>query len=303
MGSPLGQQRSYRAPVEAPPEAGFVTSESPSPAAVRADPDPGVPFEDRAPSAVSKAWSLTKLLLGLVMVIGISLAAAWGARHYAMTTPRFAIERLEVVGGRRLTTDAVSRQAGVSVGQNVFALDLAAAEAKLLENPWVRQAKMTRRLPRILKVELEEYQATALCSIGPALFLVTKDGEPFKELAENDPFDLPVITGISRENLARDRPREIDRIRAAIEVLRLYERVPLHHAFPAQEVHLSAGGAATLTIGKQAVGVHLGKGDWRQKLTMAARVMSRVQRQGKVPGIIFADNEAHPERVVVRMRQ
>lgn len=302
MGSVARDSESYGAPVEAPPEVGFVTGESPAPGAVRVGSEEPLSIDDEAPSAAARVWSLTKLLLGLVMVIGISLGAAWGARHYAMTTPRFAIERLEVIGARRLTTEAVSRKAGVRAGQNIFSLDLARAEAKLIEDPWVKKAKITRRLPRVLRVEIEEYQPSALCSIGPELFLVTKDGEPFKALREADPFDLPVITGISRENLARDRAREIDRIRAGIEVLRLYERLVLHHAFPAQEVHLDPGGAATLTIGKQAVGVHLGKGDWRQKLTMAERVMSRVQREGKVPGIIFADNEAHPERVVVRMR-
>jgi cell division protein FtsQ len=219
-----------------------------------------------------------------------------------MTTPRFAIERIEVTGARRLTTEFVSKQAAVAVGQNIFSLNPAEAESNLLQSPWVREVKITRRLPRVLRVELTEYEAMATSSIGDRLFLVTKDGTPFKELADSDPFDLPVITGISAENLARDRPRELERLQAALEVLRLYERIALHHAFPAQEVHLSPDGAATLTIGKKAVAVHLGKGAWRQKLTMAARVMSRVQRQGKVPGIIFADNEAHPERVVVRMR-
>jgi len=293
---------SRRASVEAPFEGGFVTGESPSPGPVRAGSGEPIGLDDELPSRGARAWSLAKLLLGLAMVIGISLGAAWGARHYAMTTPRFAIEQLEVVGARRLTTDAISKQAEVAVGRNIFTVELEQAEKKLLDDPWVKQARITRRLPRVLRVELEEYQATALASIGDQLFLVTKDGDPFKTLEQDDPFDLPVITGISRENLARDRAREVDRIRAGIEVLRLYERIPLHHAFPAQEVHLDPGGAATLTIGKQAVGVHLGKAEWRQKLTMAERVMSRVQREGKVPGIIFADNEAHPERVVVRMR-
>jgi cell division protein FtsQ len=289
------------APVAAPPDVGFVGGESPHPGLARADSEEPLGVDEQ-PSAGARVWSLTKLLLGLGMVIGISLGAALGARHYAMTTPRFSIERLEVMGARRLTTEAVSRQAEVGVGQNIFAIDLLKAETKLLEDPWVKKAKITRRLPRVLRVELEEYQAAALTSIGPELFLVTKEGQPFKALGEADPFDLPVVTGISSENLARDRAREVERIRAGIEVLRLYESLPLHHAFPAQEVHLAPSGAATLTIGKQAVGVHLGKGDWRQKLSMAARVMSRVQREGKVPGIIFADNEAHPERVVVRMR-
>ena len=30
--------------------------------------------------------------------------------------------------------------------------------------------------------------------------------------------------------------------------------------------------------------------------------IGELQKKGRVPGIVFADNEAHPERVVVRMR-
>jgi hypothetical protein len=35
---------------------------------------------------------------------------------------------------------------------------------------------------------------------------------------------------------------------------------------------------------------------------MAERVLGKLGQKGQVPGIVFADNEAHPERVVVRMR-
>ena len=131
---------------------------------------------------------------------------------------------------------------------------------------------------------------------------MTRTGEPFKALLDSDPFDIPVVTGVSPENLARDRAREIDRIKLALEVLGHYERLPLSHAFPAQEVHLDDSGAVTLVIGRQGVSVKLGKGPWLTKLRMAERVMSKVQGQGEVPGIIFLDNAAHEERVVVRMR-
>jgi hypothetical protein len=35
---------------------------------------------------------------------------------------------------------------------------------------------------------------------------------------------------------------------------------------------------------------------------MAERVISELRQKGRAPGIVFLDNEAHPERVVVRMR-
>jgi hypothetical protein len=35
---------------------------------------------------------------------------------------------------------------------------------------------------------------------------------------------------------------------------------------------------------------------------MAERVFAKASGKGGLPGIVFLDNEAHPERVVVRMR-
>jgi len=71
---------------------------------------------------------------------------------------------------------------------------------------------------------------------------------------------------------------------------------------PVQEVHLAASGDVSITVGKGGISIHLGKGPWRKKLLMAERVIGQMERKGKAPGIVFADNVAHPERVVVRMR-
>jgi hypothetical protein len=35
---------------------------------------------------------------------------------------------------------------------------------------------------------------------------------------------------------------------------------------------------------------------------MAERVIAELAAKGRTPGLVFLDNEAHPERVVVRMR-
>ena len=260
------------------------------------------PTDTEGSEAWRRTWSLMKLGAGVVLVLGVSLGVAWGAHHYALTTSRFAIEQVEVRGARRLSTEQVANLAGVQVGQNIFTVDMLEAERRLVAHPWIQGARVTRQLPRELFIEVTEFEARAVASIGDQLFLVTRTGEPFKALLDSDPFDIPVVTGVSQENLARDRAREIDRIKLALEVLGHYERLPLSHAFPAQEVHLDDSGAVTLIIGRQGVSVKLGKGPWLAKLRMAEQVMSKVQRQGEVPGIIFLDNAAHEERVVVRMR-
>jgi cell division protein FtsQ len=161
---------------------------------------------------------------------------------------------------------------------------------------------VTRRLPSTLRVELTEREASAVVALAEHVYLVTREGVPFKEVEPGDPYDLPLITGASPENLARDRTREIERIQTGLEVLHQYERVPLSKVYPAEEVHLADAGDVTLTAGKDGVTLELGTGPWRKKLLMAEEVVGELRRKGRTPGIVFLDNQAHPERVVVRMR-
>jgi cell division protein FtsQ len=294
-----------RASVEAPSESGFVPGESPTPppAKVKANARAGRAAIARArPAGPSAVLAWLKLASGVVVAIAAALAVAWGVLRYTISTPRFAVNRVELEGAERLTQAQVTQRMGLELGTNIFKFDPEGAEQKLLADPWIRQVKVTRRLPSTLRVELEERDATAVAAIGEKLYLVTRIGEPFKELEPKDPFDLPVVTGIAAENLAKDRPREVSRIAIALEVLRHWQKIPSSQVYPAQEIHLTEGGDVVLTAGKTGVTFHLGRGPWRRKLLMGDRVIERLARRGRVPGIIFLDNRAHPDRVVVRMR-
>jgi len=297
-------QRTHGGHVVAPDE-GFASGESPMPAAVQAK---GAHVRGSEPEmagargVVALLWSALKLASGLAVVVGVSLAVAWSAHHYALTSPRFAIHTVDLVGAKRTTLDQIKTDSGVAVGLNIFALDTDVAERKLLENPWIAEVKVTRRLPSTLRVELSEREAAAVVALGERLYLVTPEGVPFKEVQAGDPFDMPLISGASPENLQRDRKREIERIQTGLEVLRQFERVPLSRVYPPEEVHLADAGDVTLTCGKDGVTLELGTGPWRKKLLMAEEVVGELRKKGRTPGIVFLDNSAHPERVVVRMR-
>ena len=262
----------------------------------------GSPAEAAPSGTWAKLASALRLGLGLALVIGTSVSVAYSVRHYALTSPRFSIQEVNLIGGKRVSPQQAQEQAGVVLGSNVFALDTALAERKLLENPWISEARVTRDLPRSLRVEIKERDAAALAVFSDRLYLVTAQGEPFKELVPGDPADFPLITGVSVEGLSRDRPREIDRVKVGLEVLEQYSRVPLSKTQPAQEVHLADSGDVVLTAGKEAITFELGKDAFRRKLLMGEQVVGEMRRKGRSPGTVFLDNQAHPERVVVRMR-
>ncbi len=253
-------------------------------------------------NAWGRIGEAVKLLLGVLSVVGMSAGAAWGAHRYALNSPRFAVRTIEVDGQRQRGDSRIAELAGLQLGQNLFQTDTDAAERRLLSDPWVEKARVLKELPSTLRVELTEREASALALIAGDLFLVAQDAKPFKRLEPTDPHDMPVITGISPENLARDRDRELERIATGLEILRQFERIELSRVYPAQEVHVGEGGEVVLTVGKAALSLHLGVGEWRRKLLMAARVVGRLARAGQTPAHVYLDNSAHPERVVVRMR-
>ncbi len=250
------------------------------------------------------SWFLLglKVIVGLALIVGAVGSLAWGVHRYAQTTPRFAVVNVEIEGTRRLARDDVLGAAGVQKGDNLFALDVEKAEASLLSSPWIAQARVIRQLPGTIRLEVVERDAVALAVIGSKTFLVSQDGEPFKEMGSGDPHDLPIVTGLSLLSLSKDRRAELSRLRDTLGLLRDYEKLPIAHSFPIEEVHLEPSGDAVLTVGSEGISMHLGATPWKRKLLRAERVLQRTRKAGGQPSVVFLDNDAHPERVVVRVR-
>ncbi|MRG95982.1 cell division protein FtsQ/DivIB [Polyangium spumosum] len=242
------------------------------------------------------------LFLGVMIVLSASIAVAWGARRYIMTSPRFAIRTVLVDGNRRLPAEHVAGAGGVTVGRNIFELDLETAGAAVTTEPWVEKAIVTRTLPNTVRITVVEREAWAVATIGGDLYLVTRDGDPFKRVAEGDPIDLPYVTGITPEKVAADRPGVVNALRRALDVVEDMDRAGISKRYPIQEVHLERDGTIVMTIGKDAISLYLGQTRFREKIEQAARVLLELSKRKANPSVIFLDNEAHPERVVVRMR-
>ena len=226
---------------------------------------------------------------------------AWGARKHVMTSPRFAIAEVDVIGNRCRPREAVVAESGVVAGTNVFALDLDAARTRLLADPWIADAMLSRRLPGTVIVQVVERRAAAVVAMGDT-FLTTSDGEPFKKLEPDDPVDLPLVTGLAAESIADDREGTMRTIRRAIDLAAEYDHTPLAKRIPLGEVHVQPDGSFRLVVGREGMEFVMGSPPFRRKLDQAVRVVAELDRRGTKADAVLLDNESHPERVVVRMR-
>ncbi|WP_437309081.1 FtsQ-type POTRA domain-containing protein [Sorangium sp. So ce388] len=262
----------------------------------------GAPGEARPARPLSRHFRALQLLAGAAVVLVASTAVAWGARRYIVSSPRFAVRTVLVDGVQRRTAEQVATAGGIEVGKNIFTLDLELAGASISTDPWIEKATVTRKLPSTIQVNVVEREAQALVAIGGDLYLATRDGELFKELAEDDPVDLPIVTGITGEQVARDRAGVIIAVRRLLDVVEDMGRAGVARRYPIQELHVERDGSIVVTIGKEAIALHFGQPPYRDKVGQAARVLTELAQRKASASVIFLDNDAHPERVVVRMK-
>jgi cell division protein FtsQ len=248
-----------------------------------------------------RVLGMLRTLVGVGLVGATSVSVAWLARRHVMSSPRFAITKIDVSGCERREPAAIVTESGLALGANAFAVDLDAARARILADPWIAEASLGRRLPGTVVIRVIERKPAALVSLGD-MFLATADGTPFKKADVSDPVELPVVTGICPESLAEDREGATRTIRRAIELSAEFERGEMGARLPLQEVHVAPDGTFALVVGKVAMQVVLGAPPFRRKLEQAARVVAELDRRGARAEAILLDNDTRPDRVVVRMR-
>lgn len=262
---------------------------------------PKQPFFERFPR-VFKAVTGVKLLVGILIVVAASLGVAWGARRYMTTSPRFAIKNVAVEGVQRKTPQEIALLGAIVVGDNVFSVDLEQARRKIEDDPWVKTATVTRKLPGTVFVTVVEHEPAALVSIEDKLYLASREGDVFKELGQDDPVDLPVITGIDAKAVASDREGVRKDVQRALDVAAEIERTAIAKRYPLQEIHLVEDGTVEAIVGSDGISLHLGVMPYRGKLEQADRVFAELAKRKAEPTIVFLDNESSPDRVIVRMR-
>ncbi|APR75018.1 Cell division protein FtsQ [Minicystis rosea] len=273
----------------------------PGPATTTVRP-PAPPKSEKPKGKGGSALRMLQMVGGAAIVLAASIGVAYGARRYITSSPRFAVRTVLVDGVHRRTATQVANGGGVAVGKNIFALDLKQAGALITQDPWIEKATVVRKLPSTISITVVEREAAALVSIGSELYLATRDGDLFKKIGQEDPSDLPIITGIPTTQVTSDRPGVVIAVRRALDVADEADRTGISKRYPLQELHLEKDGSLVVTIGREAIALSLGRPPYRDKMEEASRILNELARRKANASVIFLDNDAHPERVVVRMR-
>jgi len=145
----------------------------------------------------SRRWILSLAIGGLGVV-----AALWGldmASRLAKDSPRFQLRTLEIRGLHMLREEDILAASGLSIGDNIFAIDPAVVRVNLERLPWVRTAAVWRLAPDRLAVHIRERRRAAWVRLGK-MYSVDAEGVVLPGTRERmescQELDLPVIGGV-----------------------------------------------------------------------------------------------------------
>lgn len=237
------------------------------------------------------------LAAGLALVAAIGGVAGWRALARAHA---FSIQTVRFQGLGRATADELLALSPVKPGDDLLGADVDAVEAALARHPWVARVVVHRRWPPALDVAVVERRAAAVVELS-GLYLVDEEANVFKRAAPGDGLDLPIVTGLARNDWLQRRAAVQPMLLGALALARAWRTGGRDEAAPLSEIHLDPGDGTTIYVGDDGIQVRLGTGDLEAKLARLEQVLAALRAEGRKAEVLHLDNRLHPSWVAVRL--
>lgn len=253
------------------------------------------PAEERRRLARTVSLHIRPILAFVVVAAGALLAL-----RYAVQGDLLRIREVRFEGLGRASVQELMELSPIQRGDHLVFCDTALMEAALRRHPWIASVEVQRTLPPALEIRVVERRAAALVDLG-ALYLVGSDGEVFKRAVPGDGLDLPVITGIERDDWIERRGDIEPLLHGALALLDRWAERGLDRRAPVSEIHIDAQYGTTLWAGPAGVEIRLGHGALPEKLARLEQVLAALEAEGHTAEVLHLDNRRRPDWVAVRL--
>lgn len=163
-----------------------------------------------SPAGMQRVANFT---IGGVLVVAAALTAhfsgatQWAHDEFADAVGRagFQVKRVEVVGANRIDYIKVYDIALGQQNRSMAAVDLDEVRSDLLQYGWIKDARVSRRLPETLVIDIVERSPAAVWQHNQRLSLIDDAGVVLEPVTAATMPDLPLVIGPR----ANERSREL----------------------------------------------------------------------------------------------
>jgi cell division protein FtsQ len=147
----------------------------------------------------ARNWSLLLILVAAigagVVAMGVPQMIGMAAAH-GLGRMGFVVRNVQITGRKNVDADAVYRILLDTRGQDMPLVDLGKVRADLLTLGWIEDARVSRRLPDTLAVDIVERAPAAVLQRNQQLSLIDAAGHVLAPVdAQTMPVQLPLVIG------------------------------------------------------------------------------------------------------------
>lgn len=224
-----------------------------------------------------------RVLAGLLLLSTTS-AAFILAHDYFTQADQFTARQIEVTGIQRLSREQVLDIAEIERDTNILAVNLATTRKRLLAEPWIAEATVSRKIPSGLELHITEEQPLAFLEMeGGQGFLINAEGRAFKRQGPGGADDLPRVLGLSHADLPVAGQPVTEAFEAVIRLLTLAAASdgPLSLPF-IRRIQVDREIGVTVAVGEANRTIKLGFGQYRRKCDMLKKLLAKIENDSRL---------------------
>ncbi len=195
---------------------------------------------------------LARLLrfFGVTLVLAGVGVGAWEGYRAVVGLPYFRVAEIQVEGNLQVAKEEVIAVLRLAPETSILEVDLPALAGRLLENPWIKEASIHRRLPLSLTVRVVERMPEAVF-IADRRYLLSADGVILTELEADELPTLPTLRAASPRAVAIGERILSSEMAQGLSVWRQFQLANALQGERAHEIAIGGDGSYRVNLGQQ----------------------------------------------------
>ncbi|HEX7550632.1 MAG TPA: FtsQ-type POTRA domain-containing protein [Candidatus Methylomirabilis sp.] len=238
---------------------------------------------------------ITKLLLIVTLVIGAGLGVWEGYRRFVRLT-YFRVAEIRVEGNLQVASEDVVASLGLTPETSLLELDLKTLSSLATQNPWIKEASVSRRLPLSLTIQVVERVPEAVF-IADRRYLLSADGVILAELEGDDLPTLPILRAAAPRQVRIGERILSSEMAQGLSVWRQFQLANAVQGEKAHEIATGGDGNYVVNLGQQMPVIRLRAQDMQEQLR---RLGAALAASGRALGEFVDVDLRFRDRVVFR---
>lgn len=201
---------------------------------------------------LAKTWVDVIAKAALILVMG------YGTFHgyrFVTTAPQFAVAQISFSGNDKVSLPILESMAQPLLGQNIFELDLQSVTEHFKANPWIENVSAARRLPRGIRIEVQERTPFARIQLDKTYLM---DHYGVLIVPDNKKYGaLPLITGVKVRGVEPGSEIPVTGIVPGLQAMHFMNQLGAFKDDPIQKFHMSSPLKLVFTTKNRGIDIYL----------------------------------------------